>query len=266
MVGIFLIVLDGLWVVDTYDSYDTYPREAVLFLILGVCLTIIAYIIIQRKRKYDAQIKNKIMKDPAKGMNNQQFVNRMWKQRETVGNKWVGSLLVILVLIAIFDLGIAARLLQPIMLLGMIGFSFIYIMKDEDEDEGVHDEDFQPKSHKLAKFLRLIDYREHPFSVGLILFILIVLTFLLSKPLGVVMNLETSGNPKYVMSLPSAAFILSGLIFACGFIYIKEHCDFLGIRQAEQSRYKLFQIHFFEIIMCGASLLIWIVILFLDFS
>lgn len=254
--------MDGLWVVDNYDAYETYPREAFNLLILGLCLTIIAFIIIQRKGKHAAQIRNKIMSDTAKGMNSQQCINRMWKQRVTVGNKVVGFLLVALAIIAIFDFGIAMSLLQPIMVLGMIGILFVYIMKDEDER--IPDEDLQPESHKWRKLLRLIDYREHPFSLALILFILIVLTFLLTKQFGLVLSLETSGNPRYVMSLPSATLFLSGLIFACVFIYIKQHCDFFGIRKAEQGQYKLFQIHFFEIIICGASFLIWIMTLIID--
>jgi len=262
MIGIFLVVLDGLWVVDTYDSYDIYPREAYIFLNLGLCLTIIAYMIMQHKRKHAVLIKNRIMNEPAKETKSQHLVNKIWEQRMTVGNKLVGFLLVILVIIAIFDFGIAVNLLQPIMFLGMIGFSFVYIMKDEDD--GIHDVNLQPKSDKLRKLLRLIDYREHPFNLGLILFIMIVLTLLLSKQYGLVLSLETSGNPAYVMSLPTAAYILSGLIFACGFIYINQHCDFLGIRQARQSEYKLFLIHFIEIIICGASFFIWLMIIVID--
>lgn len=254
--------MDGLWIVDTYDDYDTYPREAFIFLIIGLCLSIIAYMIIQLNRKHAAHSENKIMTDQARRENNQHFINRLWEKREKVGNKLVVILFVVLVIIAIFDFGIATSLLQPIMFLGMVGISFVYIMKDENED--IKKEKFQPKSDKLQNFLRLIDYREHPFSLGLILFVIIVLTFLMSKEFGFVLSLETSGNPMYVMSLPSAAFILSGLIFACAFIYINQHCDFLGIRQTEQGQYKLFQIHFLEIIICGASFLIWIGVLVID--
>ena len=254
--------MDGLWIVDTYDDYDTYPREAFIFLIIGLCLSIIDYMIIQLNRKHAAHSENNIMTDQARRENNQHFINRLWEKREKVGNKLVVILFVVLVIIAIFDFGIATSLLQPIMFLGMVGISFVYIMKDENED--IKKEKFQPKSDKLQNFLRLIDYREHPFSLGLILFVIIVLTFLMSKEFGFVLSLETSGNPMYVMSLPSAAFILSGLIFACAFIYINQHCDFLGIRQTEQGQYKLFQIHFLEIIICGASFLIWIGVLVID--
>ncbi|WP_215164134.1 hypothetical protein [Paenibacillus sp. ISL-20] len=155
----------------------------------------------------------------------------------------------------------AVRLLQLLIFLGMIGLSFLYIMQDEGGDKD--DEDFQRRSHKLRKFLRLIDYREHPFSVPLILFIIIVLTFLLSKQFGIMLSLETSGNPRYVMGLPTGTFILSGLVFFSGFIYIIQHNDFFGIRQAKQGEHKLMLIHFIEIIICGATFFIWLMLLFI---
>lgn len=263
MIGIFLVVLDGLWIVDTYDLYAAYPKEAFITLMLGISLTMLAYMLIQRKRKQVAQIESEMLSNsPAKGSSHQHLVNKIWKQRVSVGNKLVGVLLVILALIAIFDFGIAVSLLGPILFLGMLGVSFVYIMKEEEQ--GIHEEDLQPKGHRLRNLLRLIDYREHPFSLALILFMLIVLTFLLSKRFGLVLSLETSGNPLYVMSLPNAAFLLSGLIFACGFQYIHQHCDFFGIRRAEQGEYKLILIHFIEIIICGASFLIWLMILMID--
>lgn len=257
MIGIVLVVLDGLWVVATYDSYYTYPKEAFIYLILGICLTIISYMITQRKKKCITQIKN--INGVGTGKDNRIFINKMWKQRVKIGNRLLGFSLVILAILAIFDVGMAISLLQPTMFLGMTGLSFLYIMNDEGKD--IEEKYIQPKSHKLRNFLRLIDYREHPFSLSLILFIIIVLTFLLSKQFGLMLSLETSGNPVYVISLPVATYILSGLVFACGFIYIIQHSDFFGIRQVEQGEYKLLQIHFFEIIICGPTFLIWLMIL-----
>lgn len=259
MIGIILVISDGLWVVDTYDSYDTYPKEAFIYLFLGISLTIISYIIIQRKNKCITQIKNKTINGLRTGKDNRVFINKMWKQRMKIGNRIVGFSLVILAILAIFDVGVAIKLLQPIMFLGIIGFSFLYIITDEGKD--IEDENLQPKSHKMRNLLRLIDYRKHPFSLPLILFIIIVLTFLLSKQFGLTLNMEVSGNSIYVMSLPIGTYFLSILVFTCTCIYIIQHCDFFGIRQVEQGGYKLLQIHFFEIIFCGSTFLIWLMIL-----
>ncbi len=247
------IVLNGLWVVDTYDSYVTYPKEAFFNLAIGICITVIAYLIIQLKGKritYDG---------PRIGKDNRVFINKMWRQREKIGNRLVVFSLVMLVIIFIFDSSMAFSLLQPTLFLGIVGFSFIYIMKDEGKDK--EEKDIQPKSHKVRYLLRLVDYRKHPFSVPLIIFIMIVLTFLLSKYFGFVLNLETSGNPRYVLSLPVGARILAQFSFACGFIYIIQHCDFFGIRQEKQGDDKLMLIHFIEIIMCGSIFFIWLIIL-----
>lgn len=259
--GIFLVVVDGLWIVETYDSYEIYPREVFFLLILGLCLMFVAYWIIQHRWNSVARTESEINSVREKRTSSQLFVNRMWKQRETVGSRLVLFILVILAVIAIFDLRLALRMLQPIMFIGMIIFSFFYIMNDEREELKEEEKDFQPESHRMQALLRLIDYRQHPFSLGLLIFIFIVLSILLSKQFGFMLSLETGGNPRYVMSIPSSAFILSGLAVACGFIYINHHCDFFGLRRTKQGPYKLFQIHFYEIIICGASFFIWLTIL-----
>ena len=258
IIGILTIVSDGLWVVDTYESYVTYPKETYIYLVLGICLTLIAYLIIQRGRKRATQTINN---GSGTGKDNRIFINKIWREREKVVKRLFIFLFVMLVIICIFDAGIAVRLLQPILFVGIIGCSFLYIMKDEGEDK--EEEDIQSKSHKVRYLLRKIDYREHPFSLPLILFIMIVLTFMLSKHFGFVLSLETSGNSRYVLSLPDGAWLLSELVFACGFIYIIQHGDFFGIRQVKQGDDKLTLIHFFEIIICGATFLIWLMTLVL---
>ncbi|WP_438348438.1 hypothetical protein ACP8HI_22985 [Paenibacillus sp. FA6] len=258
IIGLLIIVSDGLWVVDTYDSYVTYSKETYIYLVLGICLTIIAYLIIQHERR---RVTQTINNDSGTGKDNRVFINKMWRQKEKVGGRLIVFFLVTLVIISIFDFGVAVSLLQPILFLGFLGFSFLYIMKDEGEDK--EGEDIQPKSHKIRYLLRQIDYREHPFSLALILFIMIVLSFMLSKHFGFELSLGTSGNSNYVMSLPDGAWFLAELVFACGFIYIIQHCHFFGIRQANQGDDKVMLIHFAEIIICGATFLIWIMTLVL---
>ncbi|WP_211750162.1 hypothetical protein [Paenibacillus sp. Marseille-Q4541] len=240
-----------------YDSYVIYPQEAFTYLIVGLCLTMIAYVIIQLGRKQVTQI---IMSNGVgEGRDNRVFINKIWAQGEKIANKVFLFLLAILVIIAIFDLGMALRLLNPIIFLGMTGYWFLDIVHDEGEDKAKID--LEPQNNKLRYFLRLIDSRRHPFSLPLVLFIIIVLTFLLSKYFGFSLSLETSGNPYYVMSLPAGTFITAGLVFACSFIYIFQHGDFFGIRQANQSDYKVMRIHFGELIICGATFFIWLLIL-----
>lgn len=249
-----MIVIDGLWVIETYDSYSVYPTTAWNYLILGICLMLMAHWIVQHDRKRDTQ---RIIASSGTGKDNRTFVDMIWRQRSKVGDQLVVVLIVIFAIISIFDFGVALSLLRPSILFGMIGYGFLFIMKSDTEEDA--ETDHLPKSPKMQYFLRQIDSREHPFSIPFILFVIIVLTFLLSKHFGYTLSLETSGNPRYVMSLPIGASITSGLVFPSGFIYIIHHCDFFGIRQARQSDYKMLVIHFAGIITCGATFFIWLV-------
>ncbi|WP_339258281.1 hypothetical protein MKZ12_01055 [Paenibacillus sp. FSL R5-0713] len=264
MLGIFIVILDGLWIVDVADSYDLYPGSAWALLAIGLCMMIFAYIMIQHKRKQEAPMKDEVQEIHAERVLAQQFVNRMWKDREAVGGRLILSLLIIHAVIAVFHLGLALRMVQITIFVGIICFSFFYIMNDDRGDLKEQEEDLKPESHFMQTFMRLIDYRQHPFSLGLLVFLLIVLTFLISKWFGWEISFDTGGNPLYVMSLPTSAVILSGLAFACGLIYINQHCDFFGLRQTDQGAYRLFQIHFYEIIACGASFFIWLGIIILS--
>ncbi|CAI6084880.1 hypothetical protein PAECIP112173_04433 [Paenibacillus sp. JJ-100] len=258
-------MLDGLWIVETYDSYGSYPGAAWILLAIGLGLMILAYFMIQLKRKRDTRSKDEVPGPQEKRESAaQQFVNRMWKEREAVGGKIILVLLIILAIIAFFHLSLALRMLQISIFVGIITFTFFYIMNDEQGDLKEQEEDLRPESHFMQTFMRLIDYRRHPFSLGLLVFLILVLTCLISKGLGVDLSFETGGNPRYVMSLSTSAVLLSGLTFACGLIYTNQHGDFLGIPQKEQGAYRVFQIHFFEIIVCGASFLIWLGLMILS--
>lgn len=246
-----MIVMDGFWIMDTYETYDAYPKEAWIYLLLGICLMTIAYWIIQRNDKRDIQIKN--------DKDNRVIIDKIWRQGSDIGSKLFVILLVLLVIISIFDFSMVLRLINPLIFLGMVGYWFLFVMHDEGKE--MAEEDLQPEGHTMRKFLRMIDYREHPFSLPLILFMMIIMTFLISKSLGFMLYLEVGGNPRYVMSLPSGTTITSGLAFACGFIYINHQCDFFGIRRSKQSDYKVLRIHFAGIIICGATFLIWFITL-----
>ncbi|WP_366291764.1 hypothetical protein [Paenibacillus sp. AN1007] len=266
MLGIFIVILDGLWIVQTYDVYDNYPGSAWSLLAIGLSLMLLAYFMIQHKqqRRQQDSTKDKVSRKQEERTDAQQFVNRIWREREMIGGKMILFLLVVLAMIAIFDLGLALHMLQVSIFAGMILFAFFYIMNDDRGDLKEQEEDLKPESPFMQTVVRLIDYRQHPFSLGLFVFIIIVLTFLMSRRLGWELHFETGGNPLYVMSLPTAAFISSGLTFACGLIYINQHSDFFGLRQTKQGTFRLFQIHFYEIIACGASFFIWLGIIVLS--
>lgn len=256
LAGLTCIVVSGLWVVAKYEEYSVYPREIYKYLIIGICLITIAFLMTQLKNKKITH--DVIAPSLPNKKDNREFINKLWKNKMKIGDRVVGFFLVTLALIAIFNLGFAVNLLAPIFLSGTIIFGFVFIMHD-DEDDDVWD---PPKSRFMQILLRLIDYRTQPFSVPLILFILIVVSFLLSKQFEFTLSLETGGNPRYVISLPALMFTQAALVFICGFIYIIQHGDFLGIRQAKQSDTKKFTIHFAVIGSSSPTFLIWLMTLF----
>ena len=128
-------------------------------------------------------------------------------------------------------------------------------MHDDEKDE--------VNAPQKNRIMRLIDYRTHPFSLPLILFILIVVSFLLSNQLGYKLDLDTGGNSMYATTLPSAMYLEAALVFTCGFMYIIHNGNFLGIHQKKQSDDKLLTMHFAVGIVSGSTFLIWLMILFL---
>lgn len=263
LLGLSCVVLNGLWVVDRYDTYSTYPKAAFLVMLIGIGFIIMAHGMIRLSQRHAAPEKGKgrSTKGPATKQDRRIYMNQMWRQRKKIGDRLIVFLLIVLVIVFLIDSGLALNLLKPILLVGMTGFAFLFIVQGEYLAK---DEDASASNPKYQRFLRLIDYRNHPFSLPLIVYILIILSFLLSKTLELPLSLETSGNPSYVMSLPAGTNLLSVLVFACGFLYMIQHGDVFGIRQANQSRDKLTLIHFLEIIICGATFFIWLFIIIMD--
>lgn len=244
-------MIDGLWIFEIYYPYLDYPIEAYGYLLLGIGLTVISFLITQYKRKRTA--KNKEFHHFRNEKDNRVVINKIWANKTKIADKVVGTLLVTLVIIAIINFEMLVILLIPIMCLGMIICGFIFIMHDDEKDE--------VEAPQKNKIMRLIDYRTHPFSLPLILFILVVVSFLLSNQLGYELDLDTGGNSMYVSTLPVAMYLEAVLIFTCGFMYIIQNGDFLGVHLKKQSDDKLLMIHCAVGIASGSTFLIWLMIL-----
>lgn len=260
MLGMTFIVLDGIWVVNSYDSYPIYPKEAYIYLGIGISLTVMAYVMIQRSRKRSYQAAKANMRNtPEK--DNREFIKKLWNQKENIANKLAAILIVVTIFLFILDSGMAFILLQFSIAVGISGFFFLYIMRSDGVSQEELDQEAENDQRRkvwLRRFLRLIDHREHPFSLPLLLFLLVVLTFMLTKEFGLMLSLEVSGNRRYVMSLPSGTVLLTGLIYASGFLYIIQHSDFFGIRQARQSEDMVIMVHFGGVIVGLAVTGIWL--------
>lgn len=253
VVGLFFIVLDGLWIVETYDSSVSYPREAFVYLLIGICLIVISYFFFKFKEPLSMAIP--IPKDCEAKKDNRLYIRKVWDKREQLGERAMVVLLIILVIIAVFDFGLAVQLLSPILFCGMVVVAFLYAMYHE-EMQIEDDEQLKPKTAKVRKLMSLLDYRDHLFSLSLLLFIIIIFSFLFAKDLGYTFA-EISGMK--VMTLEGGVYSLAGLIFLCGFVYIIHHVDFLGVRQARQSYEKVLRIHFLELGFVGIVFFIWLI-------
>lgn len=251
VVGLFCIVLDGLWIVESYDSSVSYPREALTYLLIGMCLIVISYFFFKFKKPLSIAIP----KDCEAKKDNRLYIRKVWDKREELGERAMGVLLITLVIIAVFDFGLAVQLLLPILFCGMVVVAFLYAMYHE-EMQMEDDEQLKPKTAKVRKLMSLLDYRNHLFSLSLLLFIIIIFSYLFAKDLGYTFA-EISGMN--VMTLEGGVYSLAGLIFLCGFVYIIHHVDFLGVRQARQSYEKVLRIHFLELGFVGIVFFIWLI-------
>ncbi|WP_246096956.1 hypothetical protein [Psychrobacillus soli] len=133
---------------------------------------------------------------------------------------------------------------------------FVYILKGDRVEVEVN-WDYKGKTKIM---IELTDYRKHPFNISLFIYILVIVSFVLSKHWGIPFYMETGGNSRYVTSLPSISVLLSCLMVVSAFIYIISQGDFFGFRKAEPSYDKVMFIHFAEICFCGPVLMIWLFI------
>lgn len=153
-IGLFCIVVDGLWIVESYDSIVSYPREAFVFLVLGMFLIVISYFLF----KFSNPLSVDIQKGPEYQRDNRVYVQKMWDNRELWGGRLLIGILIVLAIISIYNFALAVRLLFPILFCGMVVVAFLYAMYHDDM-EMEDDEQLKPKTAKVRKLMSLIDYR-----------------------------------------------------------------------------------------------------------
>lgn len=244
-IGIFIVAIQGNWVILNYDAVDAYSHTAYYLFGTGIVAVLAAYMLNRTSTYQEAALSDQ--KD------NREVINRIWKN----GSKlmWiVAAALLIWVIVAFTNWSVAFQLLYFYLFIGMAVVGFLYVMQGDRIDEP-EDAVYKPKVRKL---LDLIDYRRHPFNLSFIQYILVVISFFWSKKYGIHFDLEVQGNPKYVTSLPSIAFVLSGTMLVSTFIYLIHHGDIFGIRKAEQNEEKVLLVHFMEIMSCGVTFFVWI--------
>jgi len=247
-VGIFVVALSGNWILDNYDRVSVYPPPSYIAFGVGLGMVVLAYVVNKLSTYKEVQSVEK--------RDNREFINLWEQQRMPVDKVLVGVAILALVLAAFHSWTLVFRLVELFLFIGIVFIGFLFVMKGERVEEP-DDLDFKGK---VKKFHDLIDYRRHPFTISLIIYVLVIGSFLLSKQWDIPLYMEVSGNPRYVTSLPNITFVMSGLMVISAYIYIINNGDLFGIRKAQQNGLKVLQLHFAEIIICGPTFFIWIVV------
>lgn len=245
LTGILITALSGNWIILNYDGVVIYPKTSYLIFGIGLVLVVCAFVM---NHFFSYQEEKAHTKD------NRHALNK-WLTADQPFNKWlIGVVILPLVIAPIYSWTLLFQLLECYLFSGLVLAGIIYMLKG-DRVEDNKDWEYKGKTKKL---LDLIDYRKHPFNISLIIYIMVIVSFVLSKGLDIPLYMETGGNPRYVTSLPTISFLMSSLMVVSTFIYIISHGDFFGFRKAELSYERVMFVHFTEIIVCGATLFILI--------
>lgn len=244
--GILIVAFSGNWIIDNYDLVSIYPEASYILFGIGLAIVVVTFIM-NRISTYheDTYVYRKDNRDAL----------NMWLQDNRPFSKWLIGIIMIPLLFALFySWSLFFHLFSLYLLCGFVLAGFVYILRG-DRVEVEENWDYKGKTKIM---LELIDYRKHPFNISLFLYILVIVSFVLSKQWDIPFYMETSGNPRYVTSLPNSAVLMSCLMVVSAFIYIISQGDFFGFRKAELSYDKVMFIHFVEIYCCGPVLLIWL--------
>ncbi|MBD8033174.1 nucleotidyltransferase [Solibacillus merdavium] len=239
--GIFVVAFSGNWIILNYDKVSIYPKSSTITFGIGLIVVVCGFIV--SKLSTYREDEHALQKDYRDSLNK-------WLQANGPSNKWfTGIILIPLVISAFYSWDLLFVLLKVYLFLGIVLAGFVYLLK-EDRLEAV---DFEFKG-KTKKLMNLIDYRKHPFNISLIIYILVIVSFVLSKQWEIPFYMETSGNARYAASLPMLSFLMSSLMVISTFIYIIHNGDLFGFRKSELSTEKIMFVHFAEV-FCGLILI-----------
>jgi len=244
LTGILITAISGNWIILNYDSVTIYPKTS--YVGFGIGLVLVAGTFVMSR--FFSYRENAHIKDKRDRLNR-------WLMADYPVNKWlIGLIILPLVIAPFYSWMLFFTMLEWYLFSGVVLAGIIYMLKGDRVED---DTDWEYHG-KTKMMLDLIDYRKHPFNISLVLYILVIVSFVLSKVWDIPLYMETGGNPRYVTSLPTISFLMSSLMVVSTFIYIISHGDFFGFRKAELSYERVMFVHFTEIIVCGATLFILI--------
>ncbi|MEK4387109.1 nucleotidyltransferase [Solibacillus sp. FSL W7-1464] len=238
--GILIIAISGNWIILNYDNVTVYPKTSYVIFTIGLVFVAGAFVM-SRFTTY---------RETASTNDKRDALNR-WLMANYPVNKWLIGLAVLpLVIAPFYSWLLLYTLFKWYLIVGSMIAGIIFVLQGERVED---DADWQYKG-KTKKMLDLIDYRKHPFNISLILFILVIGSFIFSKQWNIPLHMDVGGNPYYVVTLPISASVMSALMVMSTFIYIIHHGDFFGFLKAGLSYERVMAAHFGEIFMCSPTL------------
>ncbi|MGD6900751.1 hypothetical protein [Bacillus infantis] len=252
LAGLICLLGDGIWIISSYEDPAPYPFAAYLWLFAGVLLMLISFTFTE------------VLKGKAGGSDSgfpgfkrkdmREYIQPLAAKAQN-GDKRIWALLiaVVIILAAVFFAFPGFPLLDVVftMIPAAAGAGFVlYMAKAEPE------EDDEPGN--AYRWLRFIDYRRHPFSLALLVFILMNLSLLLSKKYGISLVIDQEGYSPYATSLRTEFHLNAALLVSCACLYINQHASFLGFHPKNSSHLVVVGIHFMEILVCGVGLFVLI--------
>ena len=242
--GIFIVAFSGNWIILNYDQVATYPKSSTFTFGIGLIALVCGFIM--SKLSTYREDEHALQKDYRDSLNK-------WLHTNSPLKKWFSGIIFLsLVIAAFYSLDLLFGLLKWYLFLGLVIAGLVELLK-EDRLEEVNLE-FKGKTKTL---LDLIDYRKHPFNISLIIYILVIVSFILSKEWEIPFYMETSGYARYAASLPTVSFLMSSLMVISTFVYIIHNGNLFGIRKFKLSTEKVMFVHFAEI-FCGVTLVMLI--------
>ncbi|WP_077303188.1 hypothetical protein [Virgibacillus pantothenticus] len=234
-----------------------------VLLIIGVVLMVISYVsgVIFKKNN---ELSEEVV-DESSYLKRKQVGLMMRRLKYCIDKipAWLNVLFVVLAAFLVIKYSIPWLLMISISLLIIIIYEFFTVMKYEKSTNDEEDE-LYPGNESSAKFFRRqgfgwLDYRKHPFSPSLLLFIAIIIYYYKINPFGVMHDYESVDiASRYVVSFPLLVQMLVLLIYYQAFVYISHNYNFLGFHKMRISNDKVRKLHFFELPMCWLTFLIWI--------
>jgi hypothetical protein len=234
--GILFTLVGGILILSSYSDdlllnvFDIYDSALVINLFnLGIILVILVLIyskVVYGNKTIDNRISDENTLFSRKDI--KYIIEKNRSQLKKTGDIAFISTIVSLIIIFFIDPDWPFRLALVIAFIVVLSYSFVRIIIYEDFEEKAETESKNCENNELSWWLKLIDYRNQPISISLILFIVVILSYQIFDNYDFELEGSYSGSSRHYMTLAEGTLFLTYPILVSSFIYISHHYNFLG--------------------------------------